>query len=187
MWYNKGASSTKTFYGCSASGMSLGLGPRYPGVRFTHIRNNNFMVFVAEWSNAPTCGVGIQTSLVQIQSDTRFYASLVLAAQHNCLPSNRDRFESGMVLLISSQVGRSGYKKKSVQVYSSVVLMVSMTVSKSVGRDSSSLATEVINFYVNIKLLCRSSSEAERRIANSEVVISKFIYGSKNCCRKWFP
>ena len=59
------------------------------------------------------------------------------------------------------------------------MLMVSMTVSKSVGRDSSSLATEVINFYVNIKLLCRSSSEAERRIANSEVVISKFIYGLK--------
>lgn len=29
MWYNKGASSTKIFYGCSASGMSLGLGPRY--------------------------------------------------------------------------------------------------------------------------------------------------------------
>ena len=74
------------------------------------------MVSVAEWSNAPTCGVGIQTSLVQIQSDTRslgyFYASLVLAAQHNCLPSNRNRFESGMVLLISSQVGRSGYKKE---------------------------------------------------------------------------
>lgn len=29
------------------------------------------------------------------------------------------------------------------------------------------------------KNICRSSSEAERRIANSEVVISKFIYGLK--------
>lgn len=145
------------------------------------------MVSVAEQSNAPTCGVGIQTSQVQILSDTRFYASLVLAAQHNCLPSNRDRFESGMVLLISSQVGRSGYKKKSVQVYRSLGEWTNPADSKSVVLNKliacSNCARPV--FYVNIKLLCRSSSEAERRIANSEVVISKFIYGSKNCCRKW--
>ena len=46
--------------------------------------------------------------------------------------------------------------------------MVSMTVSKSVGRDSSSLATEVINFYVNIKLLCRSSITVVHGLAKAE-------------------
>lgn len=58
--------------------------------------------------------------------------------------------------------------------------------SKSSSESSSCVQiAQRLDFYVNIKLLCRSSSEAERRIANSEVVISKFIYGSKNsyeCC-----
>ena len=56
MWYNKRSQFHEDFYGCSASGMSLGLGPRYPGVRFTHIRNKNFMVPMAERSIALDCG-----------------------------------------------------------------------------------------------------------------------------------
>lgn len=46
--------------------------------------------------------------------------------------------------------------------------MVSMTVSKSVGRGSSPLATEVIKFYVNIKLLCRSSITVVHDLAKVE-------------------
>lgn len=43
-----------------------------------------------------------------------------------------------------------------------------MTVSKSVGRGSNPLATEIINFYVNIKLLCRSSITVVHGLAKAE-------------------